>query len=467
MPLVKSTLHRLLTRIGSSTTGLKTELVARLDRDVRVSRYPSVPRERRSQGTKTKGELVRILSIDMGIRNLAFCVVDGELDGAEEREVQMEIVAWRRLDVLDEVERLIPSPSPLPSSPLPNTDLEPDNHPKNSYNPSTLSQTAYSLLKHTLLPYNPDIILIERQRWRTNSSPAIQQWTLRVNTLEAMLWAMLTALKGEAAAVSAQGMQIPSSTTGEDSNQSAALSASASRLNYDYTVYPVDPKRVANFWLGPLTTKIPSPSRKKDKKKQPPTPSPEEESHNLPTIDPPPTKTPLPRGKAEKKFKIQLLRTWLDQSSSGTGSETTRDEETATDVENGGKGRRKGKKKTMMKEEGEEEVKDASGLGIEGKLDDVTDCFLQAAAWVAWEANRVRILEGRDELVKGILDGEHGRRGKGDGEAKEKKKKAKKDVKKSEGGGREGGDQEGSDPVGEVMKGRRSRGARKGKGGAG
>ena len=26
------------------------------------------------------------------------------------------------------------------------------------------------------------------------------------------------------------------------------------------------------------------------------------------------------------------------------------------------------------------------------KLDDVTDCFLQAAAWIAWEANRLQLL---------------------------------------------------------------------------
>lgn len=34
------------------------------------------------------------------------------------------------------------------------------------------------------------------------------------------------------------------------------------------------------------------------------------------------------------------------------------------------------------------------------KLDDITDCFLQAAAWVAWESNRLQLLAvGGDEGV--------------------------------------------------------------------
>jgi cruciform cutting endonuclease 1 len=44
--------------------------------------------------------------------------------------------------------------------------------------------------------------------------------------------------------------------------------------------------------------------------------------------------------------------------------------------------------------------KDKSVVKVPRKMDDVTDCFLQAAAWVAWESNRLRIkqdIEKREE----------------------------------------------------------------------
>ena len=39
------------------------------------------------------------------------------------------------------------------------------------------------------------------------------------------------------------------------------------------------------------------------------------------------------------------------------------------------------------------------------KIDDVTDCFLQAAAWVAWEGNRVEILESEWDVQMSCLKG--------------------------------------------------------------
>jgi len=35
------------------------------------------------------------------------------------------------------------------------------------------------------------------------------------------------------------------------------------------------------------------------------------------------------------------------------------------------------------------------------KLDDVTDCFLQAAAWVSWEANRMQLIDVKSRRRNG------------------------------------------------------------------
>lgn len=52
-------------------------------------------------------------------------------------------------------------------------------------------------------------------------------------------------------------------------------------------------------------------------------------------------------------------------------------------------------------------IEEVLPLEMVKKLDDVTDCFLQGAAWVAWELNRVQLLRGCG------MDGEGNGEGKG------------------------------------------------------
>ena len=54
-----------------------------------------------------------------------------------------------------------------------------------------MAQIALNFIQTHILPQNPTHILIERQRFRSSSSPAILDWTIRVNTLEAMIYAIL------------------------------------------------------------------------------------------------------------------------------------------------------------------------------------------------------------------------------------------------------------------------------------
>jgi len=112
----------------------------------------------------------RILSIDMGIRNLAYCVVDVPTSSRSRRPPK--ILHWTRTAV-----PLFPTLS-SPSISLPH-----------------FAAAANSLASTLLRDHAPSHILIERQRWRSGGGSSVLEWTIRVNSLEAMLHAALHALQ--------------------------------------------------------------------------------------------------------------------------------------------------------------------------------------------------------------------------------------------------------------------------------
>jgi cruciform cutting endonuclease 1 len=346
-------IQSLLARVGSVTTGKREALMTRLSRDVEKPKIWT---------TKVGRETKRILSVDMGIKNLAFCVADVTRNDSS-KDLAMSIEAWRRLDVTDEVMDILHRQSGVEEN------ADGSEEADEPFAPAALSLTAYNLIKNSLLTYDPDIILIERQRWRSSGGSAIQQWTVRVNTFEGMLWAILTALRAEATALK-----------------------SSSAATKQYEVFAVDPKRVGNFWVGDevrtLSTK--SANRKQHEEVVPPDGELNGAAGGLAT------KKTLSRGKVEKKAKISLVRSWLAPTATssttnayttpitdamGTAhpsitftfskqAETTR-QALCSPAPAGGRRSRKSEEK----------------LGTI-KLDDVADCLLQAAAFVVWEASR-------------------------------------------------------------------------------
>jgi cruciform cutting endonuclease 1 len=156
-------------KCGISSSGTKPILIQRLhDEIASVSAH----------GTKAKSN--RILSIDMGIRNLAYCVLDVPAKSTAKKLPTIQ--AWQRLAV---------------SSP-PSSALEPSLvAAKESFSPATLSATAYDLMRYRLLLLKPTHILIERQRFRSMGSKHILEWTVRVNMFESILYGVLCTLKGE------------------------------------------------------------------------------------------------------------------------------------------------------------------------------------------------------------------------------------------------------------------------------
>ncbi|KAF8418593.1 mitochondrial resolvase Ydc2, partial [Tirmania nivea] len=201
--LKRAQLRAIASSLGTPISGTKKVLAERVCAALGRSRFPVI----RSDG----GGVMRVLSVDMGIRNLAVCLLEvplrpggeggeggGGREGREgwgmgghsyrERDKYLmvpSVIAWRRMSVPPNEP---PAPPQMPS-PTP---------PAESFSASTFSHHAYNLAI-TLLGLSgpasqPHQILIETQRYRSHGGAAVLEWTLRVNMLENMLWGCLRTL---------------------------------------------------------------------------------------------------------------------------------------------------------------------------------------------------------------------------------------------------------------------------------
>ena len=370
-------LHALLTRIGSASSGRKDILQERFQRDVIKSRLFALGRGMESYQDQDTARKLRIISIDMGIKNLAYC--DAEVTYSENSTMNaaMSIIRWDKIDLVKTTQGRRERLSNDRVVEVPTAEADEDVDP---YSLPVLSQTAYRFIKQIIVNVSPDIILIERQRWRSASSAAIQQWTVRVNTLEAMLHAILETLRTE-----------------------SRIGLENHHRTMDYEVYGVDPKRVGQYWLGLHARALTGRNGKA--------------ADVLEVLEDLEAEAPtkqIPRRKAEKKAKIALLRTWLMAKSPSTESSTPGS--TPTISFKIGKGavlarealclpsNTSARKKKLKSSAGDGEIISATedlSIGADmKKLDDITDCFLQAAAWVAWESNRMSLMEAWERRRK-------------------------------------------------------------------
>jgi cruciform cutting endonuclease 1 len=366
-------LQALLTRIGSASSGTKDVLLTRLERDMRQRRLFALRPdwEQRLSHSDERFRNLRIMSIDMGIKNLAYCHVAVGYPNGDSRKPTMHIERWDKLNLVPatrDLRRHLPKPQSIKEGTA-GADEEVD-----PYSLSVLSQTAYWFIHNTALELAPDIILIERQRWRSASSAAIQQWTVRVNTLEAMLWAILETLRKE--------------------RLINIYTPQYAREKRDYEIYGVDPKRVGQYWLGQHAKAA---DEKQDEAVM--ALAADEESGGKAEKS-----KKMPRSKAEKKAKIALLRSWLSTEPASTATSTPNLDPTIsfTIGESAVTARRalclptprhaRKKKSKAIGENDDGEADDVQERDMK-KLDDITDCFLQAAAWVAWESNRLQLFE--------------------------------------------------------------------------
>ena len=381
LAVTSKALQALLTRIGSASSGTKSTLLARFQRDVQQPGFFN-RQHGRAPNEGVQSDKLRIVSIDMGIKNLAFCDAEISRVSANKQDfsAHMHVLRWKKLDLMGST-----ASKSSPSTAEDDSVEDAADEEGDRFSPSALSKTAHRLIVEEILSANPDLILIERQRWRSGGGSAVQQWTVRVNTLEAMLWAILETVK--------QGGGLP--LTSNDNQRPGASS-------HGYRVHAVDPKRVGQYWLGQH-------ARALHERNADAALAPSSDVETCPHPDEPsePAEKPKPRSsrsKAEKSAKIALLRSWLSSSPLSTSPSTPAIAFTIAPAAQATRQALLPKPRTKTKTNAVRRKRAAETGGADAlpggetpateikKLDDVADCFLQAAAWVAWEASRAQLL---------------------------------------------------------------------------
>ncbi|KAI1813100.1 mitochondrial resolvase Ydc2 [Poronia punctata] len=350
-----SQLKRLSFLCGLPTTGRKDELIARLALANSNTSPPVVTKTKKKAKSSSSPPVV--LSIDLGIKNLAFSLLtpDSKRNGrssnsaanglhgsANTAPIPITLHAWRRLSLLDLGPNSDGGGGSEECSPL----------SAGFFAPAALAITTNNFLQDTILQLRPlpTHILIERQRWRSGGAAAIQEWTVRVNTLEAMLHASLRTLRDLGV--------------------------------WGGEVVPVKPERVGQFFLLGQDQVKP-------------------EEAEAESAERPAGKRRTKKTSAEsKKAKIDLMSRWLDGSDLvvSPGNVETRH---MLDAYIAATKRKKPRPRRSK-------VADAADISEEGpierkaKLDDLTDSLMQGIAWLRWQENTSLLNSegGVEELLK-------------------------------------------------------------------
>lgn len=310
-------LKAIATATGINSSGTKAILIARLQQDLVLR--PFAPAEA-GNGKKKPQPPHSIISIDMGIRNLAYCHLTLPLDWTTTHPPRAPTLTdWTRIAI---------SSAQASTSPP----------SKEAFDPATYAQHAHTLIV-SLLRHRPNQILIERQRFRSMGGAAVQEWTLRVNMFEAMLYAV--------------------------------LGTYAARRLWAGTVHPVAPGKVSKFWLGDADAEPMAPA------------------------------TTGSASARTKTAKIKLVAAWLEARDrfelEGPAAQMAR---LYLERQRRGKKSRSGRKARADADIPPETHAGARASPEPiNKLDDLADCLLQGMAWIRWEQNRTAILaRGLDAL---------------------------------------------------------------------
>ena len=350
---------RLARLTGVSISGRKTDVTERLTTSLYQPKLAAI--DPRASANKSKprprdgfSKAHRILSIDMGIRNLAYCrlLVNKEQEEAEKPSNPQDVVplgpvsveAWSRFDVgARKVDATLAQNESDDDSAAGESKQALS---RKSFTPTVMSKHALALLRSLVLDAPegpPDTILIERQRWRSGGHASIQEWTLRVNSFEAMLWAGLEVLRDQGA--------------------------------WTGSLYAVDPGAVARFWVND-----------------------QDPAGDLETAK----KTKMKKEERTKTAKMNVAKRWItkgvfmeegDQSDVGVKLQPGHGESSSVlewlpSVS--------GMKLAFLDGYFQDRTAPSTGKPLKlTKRDDLADCLLQGVAWVKWEQNRRAIVSGR------------------------------------------------------------------------
>ena len=325
-------LSTLARAIGVNSSGTKPVLTAQLL--VHLSQSASGPK---NPHNAVLGPC-RIISIDMGIRNLAYCcLVLPHVGHRSAPDIGKPVLQhWTRIAIAEGA-----STSKRAESLVSNEAIREEQRsgkvtisdPKEAFDPATYSQYAYDLVAFLLKKLEPTHILIERQRFRSMGGSAVQEWTLRVNMFEAMIYAILKTF-------SESGV-------------------------WQGIVYPIAPSKVSNFWITNKQGAL--------------------------------NEGPGSKSAKTKTAKIDLVAKWLKdggrfelEGAAAQMGESYLRKKTRKDTKSS-------VKQKMLSGYKKQIVADSSIR----KLDDLADCLLQGMAWIKWEENRRLIMaRGAEALVE-------------------------------------------------------------------
>ena len=336
-------LQKIAHATGIRSAGPKAALISRLETQLAQCEYTVPPKSKTQKQQKTQPQNLSILSIDMGIRNLAFAhlLVPGATGSTSTSSSSAmpppTLNAWRRLAVSD---LLVPelgstgwTQQPSDMDELSELACQKEKDAKDMFHPSPYAKQAYVLITTLLEKYQPTHVLIERQRFRSGGGSAVQEWTLRVGVFEGMLYAVLYALRRE---------------RGRSSSSSSSSSGGSAPV-----VLGVEPQRVVRYWGDGLGVE-------KEKKGR-------------------------SSAREGKKVKMDLVGGWLEDALA--------DGERDVKVAVSGEGElRQWVEAYLAKWKGQKRRRGQVGVLDIGKLDDLADCLLQGVTWLDWHIMRDRIL---------------------------------------------------------------------------
>lgn len=389
-------LHRLAEATGVKSSGTKGALVERLEGEIPLCECPFLDsvgsdavKSRKSEKSTEKNTKMSILSIDMGIRNLAFAhllvrphsrtsasITDKAKakertktrTGANTKPAEVTLNAWHRLDItndgipstfpgLAEETKATQSPT-ISSSESASSESKksPKEKEKDTFSPPIYAHHAYTLLTTLLQTYKPTHILIERQRFRSAGGSAVQEWTLRVGVFEGMLYTVLYTLARQGFFTHA------GAGTGTGTGDEVMVPLAKG----------VEPSRVVRYWED----RVLSPASEEGKKKK--------------------------TSKEGKKAKIDVVGGWLSDAGEAAGSAGGGEISTSISVGND-VGLQNTVSAYLAKWQGKREKSIDKALKKKdiGKLDDLADCLLQGMTWLEWQIIRGRVVrEGVDFLFE-------------------------------------------------------------------
>jgi len=396
-------LKRLGFLTGAHTGGTKSQLIDNLSQELRKSRLAAcVP--------VTDGKTdARLLSIDMGIRNLAYCVLEvSDLHKFTNRAhsvatlsdylhvppqpdsmlQHLRVTSWRRVVVN---EHTVTSPNAQVDS-TEDAGASIGKVETTAFEPIAYAKLAYELVARLLRAYRPTTIIIERQRWRSGGASSVLEWTIRVNMFEGMIHSALETLRQQWHARELGSHTIEGSTSQDDKDEGGDVLATLAQFP---DVYSASPKRVFDYWADRGTSESGNDDSIEGAGKG------EEKQVDIEGMSKElvkPRKLVPSKSKAQKQLKIGIVESWLRGDERSVGINL--DKEAASVLECIGDAanireaflqklsKQKGRGARADKSQQEQQPRQPMSAATVDKLDDLADCLLQGVTWVQWERNR-------------------------------------------------------------------------------